>query len=552
VTYASSPSLVPNFGKDIIFNFIIIQTMAKKLTSIILGLSASLLSFPVLALVFESSLGNKGIDVLKFQKAPYNLSGRKIAIGQVEIGRPGKFGIDKSVSKNRAVTVAAVFLRNGPAKSNNAVDPHAYNVAGVMVGRDKAFPGIAPNAKLYSSAVGSSKTQGQPEECLSTQHIALQNGGDVRAINFSFGEPLNRDPRPDATLDGNALLTMCVDWSSRVHDLVYAIAGNQGKGGIPIPTDNYNAINVAFSSRRNGIFDKVDVSNLAAISPGLVTRLAGKELNVGSRRGINILAPGSNIQLLNPDGKVNKVTGTSFAAPHVVGTIALLQEFGDRMLRKKQQNWTIASRRHEVMKAVLLNSTDKIQDAGNGLRLGMTRTIIDKSNQDWLASDAYKSSKIPLHSQMGAGHLNASRAYQQFSAGQWQANQPVPALGWDYGKVEVGKTVDYSLSKSLKANSFVSVTLAWDRLVELNDKNNNQQFDSGESFSDRGLNNLDLLLVSETGTTTICTSDSDVDSTEHIFCPVPKAGKYKVRVQYRQQVNQPQQQYAIAWWTVEG
>ncbi|AFZ03663.1 S8 family serine peptidase [Calothrix sp. PCC 6303] len=526
--------------------------MAKKLTSIILGLSASLVSIPALALVFESSLGNKGIDVLKFQKAPYNLSGQKIAIGQVEIGRPGKFGIDKSVSKNRAVSVAGVFLRNGPAKSNNAVDPHAYNVAGVMVGRDKAFPGIAPNAKLYSSAVGSTKTQAQPEECLSAQHIALQNGGDVRAINFSFGEPLNRDPRPDATLDGNALLTLCVDWSSRVHNVVYAIAGNQGKGGIPIPTDNYNAINVAFSSRRNGIFDKVDVSNLAAISPGTATRLAGKELNLGSRRGISVLAPGSNIRLLNPDGKVNKVTGTSFAAPHVVGTIALLQEFGDRMLRKKQPNWNTASRRHEVMKAVLLNSTDKIQDAGNGLRLGMTRTIIDKSNQDWLTSDAYKSSKIPLHAQMGAGHLNASRAYQQFSAGQWQANQPVPTLGWDYGTVEAGKTVDYSLSKSLKANSFVSVTLAWDRFVELNDKNNNQQYDSGESFSDRGLNNLDLFLVSETGTTTICASDSDVDSTEHIFCPVPKAGKYKIRVQYRQQLNQPQQEYAIAWWTVGG
>lgn len=523
--------------------------MAKKLTWIIWGLSASLLSIPALALVFESSLGNKGIDVLKLQKPPYNLSGRKIGIGQVEIGRPGKFGFDKSVSKNRAVAVAAVFSRNNPAKSNNGVDPHAYNVAGVMVGRDKAFPGIAPDAKLYSSAVGSMKSQGQPEECLSAQHIALQNGGDIRAINFSFGEPLNRDPRPDATLDGNALLTLCVDWSTRVHDVVYAIAGNQGKGGIPIPTDNYNAINVAFSSRRDSIFNKVDVSNLAAISPGIAARLAGKEFNVGLRRSISILAPGSNIRLLNPDGKINKVTGTSFAAPHVVGTIALLQEFGDRMLRAKQSNWSIASRRHEVMKAVLLNSTDKIKDAGNGLRLGMTRTIIDKSNQDWLTGDAYKSSKIPLNNQMGAGHLNASRAYQQFSAGQWQTNQEVPALGWDYGTVEVGKTADYQLSKALTANSFVSITLAWDRLVELNDKNNNQQYDADESFSDRGLNNLDLLLVSETGKTTICTSDSDVDSVEHIFCPVPKAGKYKIRVQYRQQMNQPQQQYAIAWWT---
>ena len=60
---------------------------------------------------------------------------------------------------------------------------------------------------------------------------------------------------------------------------MYAIAGNQGKGGIPIPTDNYNAVNVAFSSKREGIFKKLDVSNLAMISEGFGRRLVGKEFN---------------------------------------------------------------------------------------------------------------------------------------------------------------------------------------------------------------------------------------------------------------------------------
>ncbi len=526
--------------------------MAKKLTWIFGGLSAACVSAPVLALTFSSSIDTYGIDALKLHKPPYNLTGRKIAIGQVEIGRPGKFGVDKAVANNRAVSLVSVFLRNGPAKSNSGVDPHAHNVAGVMVSNDKALPGVAPNARLYSSAVGSTKNQGQPEECLSAQHVATQNGGDIRAINFSFGEPLNRDPRPDATLDGNALLTLCVDWSSRVHNVVYAIAGNQGKGGIPIPTDNYNAINVAFSSRRNDIFTKVDVSNLAAENEGVGRRLAGKEFNLGVRRAVGILAPGSNIRMLNPDGKVNKVTGTSFAAPHLTGTVALLQEFGDRQLRSKQANWTNASRRHEVMKAVLFNSTDKIKDSGDGLRLGMTRTIIDKQNQDWFSSDAYKDPKIPLHAQMGAGHLNAARAYQQFSAGQWQPNQPVPALGWDYRTVSEANSVDYTLAKPLKKDSFVAITMSWNRLVELEDKNNNRMYDEGETFSDRGLNNLDLYLVQDTDrgqVTSVCASTSVVDNVEHIFCPVPTAGKYKIRVRYQQKVNQPTQPYALAWWT---
>jgi len=109
------------------------------------------------------------------------------------------------------------------------------------------------------------------------------------------------------------------------------------------------------------------------------------------------------------------------------------------------------------------------------------------------------------------------------------------------------------LEQPLKAGSFVSLTLAWERLVDLDDKNKNNAFDVGESFRDRGLNNLDLYLVpaDDDGTNkSVCSSVSEVDSVEHIFCPVPTAGRYKIRVQYRQQVNEASQPYALAWWTV--
>ena len=534
--------------------------MGKKIAFLACSLAASGLISPALAL--EDSLGEAGINALRLHQAPYNLIGRKIGLGQVEIGRPGKFGWDKAVSWNPPLNLARVFYRNKSAISNSNVDNHANMVATIMVSRDKQLRGVAPGAKLYASAVGSLKNAGQAEECLSTQHVAQQNGGDIRAINFSFGESLKRDPRKDAKLDGNALLTQCIDWSARVHDVLYVIAGNQGKGGIPIPTDNFNGITTAYSTKRQGKFVKVDFANLSAKPEGIGRRLIKQEINFGSRRAVSLVAPGSKIAAYNLDGKVRHSSGTSFAAPHVTGTVALLQEFGDSVLAGKlkdnrllllSKNWSVASRRHEVMKAVLLNSAEKIEDRGDGLLLEMTRTLLSKKNRTWLQSDAYRDQRIPLDIQMGTGHINAFRAYQQFSSGQWSPQTPVPARGWDYRDLEIYSYREYAIEPSLAKGSFVSITLAWDRLVELEDKNSNQQYDPGESFRDRGLNNLDIYLMPQQENYTInsvCASVSEADSVEHIFCRLPQTGRYKIRVDYRQPINKKTQPYALAWWTI--
>jgi Subtilase family len=509
-----------------------------------------------------TSVGEAGIDALRLQAPPYDLIGRKIAIGQVEIGRPGQFGIDKAVSQNRVVSLTRVFYRDLSARINANVDGHAQNVASVMISTAKAMRGVAPGARLYSSAAGTPRRYGQPEECLSAQFIAQQNGGDVRAINFSFGESLRQDPRPNPVLDGNALLTQCIDWSARVHNVLYTIAGNQGKGGISIPTDNFNGINVAFTTRVETLFRKVDFANLGDPS-GAGKAIAGVESNIGPRRAIGLVAPGNDVGLIGLSGSFNVSSGTSFAAPHVTATVALLQEYSDRQLRSNCKTgtcplpWSLDARRQEVMKAVLLNSTDKVKDTGNGQNLGMSRTILDKNNQTWLESDAYRDAKIPLSFQMGTGQLNAFRAYQQFSPGQWSPAVPAPAIGWDYRSVdksETGSTAyqDYVLDKPLQQGSFVSFTLAWNRLVELADKNRNGEFDLGEEFRDRGLNNLNLYLmrVEDTNTSqSMAASISEVDSVEHIFAKVPKTGRYKIRVQFADRVNESVQPYALAWWT---
>jgi hypothetical protein len=539
------------------------QRIVKKLAGFVAV--AGVAGLPAAVWALDTSVGAAGIDALRLHQPPYNLLGRKIAIGQVEIGRPGQFGVDKAVSHDLAVAVTRVFQGDNPPKSNTNVDPHAQNVASVMISADKALRGVAPGARLYASSATSVRSKNrQALECLATQHVALQNGGDVRAINFSFGEPLSLDPRPEPVLDGNAPLTQCIDWSARVHNVLYVIAGNQGTGGIPIPTDNFNGVNIALSALEGGVFARVDVANLGSTFTGFARRLAGIEGNVGSRRSVSLLAPGRDVALLNLDGSVTRATGTSFAAPHVTATVALLQEFGDRQLASKQPNWSLDSRQQEVMKAVLLNSADKIKDSGDGLHLGMTRTIIDKDSRDWLASDAYQDQALPLHSQMGTGHLNAFRAYQQFSAGEWKPTAPVPSVGWDYNTVSASNASDragspqpsiheYMLEKPLQQGSFVAITLAWNRLVELQDSNNNGEYDQGEEFRDMGLNNLDLYIMpaeESDPAKSVRASVSAADSVEHIFYPIPQTGRYKILVRFAGQVNQATQPYALAWWTV--
>ena len=208
-----------------------------------------------------------------------------------------------------------------------------------------------------------------------------------------------------------------------------------------------------------------------------------------------------------------------------------------------------------------MNSADKLQDLGDGNLLGMSRTMMQKNNQDWFTSKSFTSQNLPsdsasnpspLNVQFGTGHLNASRAHQQFNGGQWKPGL-VPPIGWDYRTIDQSRVVDYAISPELKANSYISLTLAWDRRVDLQDRNLNGKFDLTETFVDRGLNNLDLYLMSmdeQDTSRSIASSVSDVDSVEHIFHKIPRSGQYKIRVVFRSQINEPTQVFALAWWSV--
>ncbi|MEL7224851.1 MAG: peptidase S8 and S53 subtilisin kexin sedolisin, partial [Cyanobacteria bacterium J06576_12] len=196
--------------------------------------------------------------------------------------------------------------------------------------------------------------------------------------------------------------------------------------------------------------------------------------------------------------------------------------------------------------SVILNSADKLEDPGDGSLLGMARTLLDEGGKTWIESDAYDSQSIPLHAELGTGHLNAFRAYEQLSGGQWAPGN-VPAVGWSYSNLAQGSSEDYVFEQPLKGDTYLSATLSWDRRVELN--SDDEYFDAGESFTGNPLGNLDLYLMpadSDDISQSVWSSVSTEDSLEHIFIPIPTTGSYKLRVVHRQ--NSSDESYALAWW----
>jgi hypothetical protein len=241
-------------------------------------------------------------------------------------------------------------------------------------------------------------------------------------------------------------------------------------------------------------------------------------------------------------------------------------------------------RRHQVMKAVLMNSADKVAGilgmkktildtaetfvdngagggtAGNGVRDGNEpftdsngNGAYDTGGANWLASDAATSKSIPLDDQMGTGQLNARRALTQFAAGEHDSfgSAVVPTIGWDWGvTLGAGDINKYVFDSVLHKDSYVSITLAWDREVNLGDTNGNGLYDIGENFVGVGLTDLDLYLLPKGASDiseNLWASFSLVDSLEHIFFQIPEKGEYEFWVR---QFNEPlgDQFYAVAWW----
>ncbi len=490
------------------------------------------------------SAGPLGIQVYDATGAPIEgLTGDGIYVGQIESFRVPKKDFDNSYHPQ--VNPSQVFYLDKPAELNKNTGTHAVRVAGVMVAEvNNQASGIAPKAKLLSAARGTTvpnKGKDTFVDPVTQQNIALRNQGagkiGVPVINMSLAQLPGQ-------LNGNSLATLSVDYFSSKFDVLFTQSPHNT---LPdhVPADSYNGLAV-LRARADGptkpfyrVDEKADVS-----------------VGSGGRRLALLIAPGIEVMMPELNGIAalyRPYSGNSYAAPHAAGVVALLQEYV-----WSKSNWDQptkeAARHHELMKAVLLNSAEKLEGV-----LEATRTVESPSGRTWLESDARDDKKAnndigriePIAQTFGAGFLNAARAVKQLKGGRFKPEDevagPVGAIGWDYNVMATANTFKkYKLPK-LKGGSFISATVQWDRKIGAPP---GAAFEPGETFGEAELPNLNLYLMpaGETDLTkNVWSSISTKYNLEHfLFRLDDKDAAYELWVEQKTGGTSP---YGLAWWS---
>lgn len=492
------------------------------------------LLLPASAFGSEISRGPLGIDAIGL-RGPGNeiLNGAGVKIGQTEFLRPadpdvdGAFNLPNSTVNPTQVTLARATATPGdigpvPDPFDFDLYSHSTYVASVMIGTNG---GVSQGAELYADGF---IHQNHVQQLLSQQFISRVGIGTehpMRAINASWGHPNG--------VTGNEL-SRGFDWMASRYDVLNVMAINDDVfPAHDSPGDSYNGITVAASERVDGAGQFRQLATFNDIDGTF-------DVNE-----VELLAPGVGIELYGLTNTTSPHNGSSFAAPHVVSTAALLHQYANLELARPETTWDSGTaHRHEVMKAVLLNSADKLAGVH-----GSTRTVVDYGGFSWEDSPAKFDPERPLDPYIGAGHLNARKALHQFSAGP-QNGSTVDPLGWYYGET-AGLATIHSFPFNQTLSGDVSITLAWDRVVE-KFGGSDLIYGSTDFFQSSGPYNLDLYLLPVGWTLfgqAVAASYSSFENVEHIFAQDIPSGDYEIVVH---QVGGLDQKYALAWWFGDG
>jgi len=178
---------------------------------------------------------------------------------------------------------------------------HGTHVAGIVASNDYNYKGIAPNCTIYDFRVLDSEGYGYNSDIINAMWKAVEANCDV--INMSLGS--------DYPNDGKDILCKQVNEVVNWGVVVVVAAGNSGGSGgsCGAPASAEKAITVGATMKG---FDAV----------AYFSSYGG---NYDYQKP-EVCAPGTNVWSAVPNSRWAMYSGTSMAAPHITGAIALIME----------------------------------------------------------------------------------------------------------------------------------------------------------------------------------------------------------------------------------
>jgi serine protease AprX len=251
------------------------------------------------ALVREMNVTAKTIGAIAFRKAN-SVSGKDILVAVID----GEVDATHPALKGRVLQ-----KKNYTKEAWGHADAHGTFVGGIIASADAKFKGIAPGAKILSYKIFATDQTQQGSDFDATLAIqqALEDGAAIANCSWGVGPATNGTSREARAFNAA--------WDLGL--IIVKSAGNKGPapGTLTSPADARGVVVVGATNRAGKVVQGYS-------SRGPVAAKAGPDfVTPGGAAGadrINGLLVGTKTGVIG--------VGTSFAAPHASGAIALLLE----------------------------------------------------------------------------------------------------------------------------------------------------------------------------------------------------------------------------------